>query len=278
MSDGAVFERKEVKYRISAQQLRAVLEALDGRLAPDKYGQVKVESLYLDTPERLLIGRSLEKPLYKEKLRVRGYGGLAVGGPVFVEVKKKFRGIVYKRRVSMSFEAAFAYLSGMPYEAACARYPLPDARAQAAALKPRSLQIAREIDAFVARYQPLEPSMLISCKRVAYAPAAAEVPSDLRITFDTELSYVDSPAWSAAGVERAGGARERQAAHARHAAASAHSTLLQPGEAIMEIKNRGPYPLWLTHALAAADVKPSSFSKYGAAYCASLTKKGDRCA
>lgn len=258
MPDGAVFERKEVKYRISQSQLQALLGTLEGCMAPDAYGCVLVESLYFDTPERLLIARSLEKPLYKEKLRVRSYGRPEPGDCVFVEVKKKFRGIVYKRRVGMSLEAARAYLDGAPYERACRDRPLSDARAQAASFAPRSLQIAREIDAFVARYAPLVPSMRIACNRVAYAPASVDIPADLRITFDTDLVYVD-------------------ALDPQHPC----GTLLGTGEAIMEIKARGSYPLWLAHVLARADVKPSSFSKYGAAYRACMAmkaKKGGCCA
>lgn len=258
MSDLAVFERKETKYRIDAQQHAAIRAALEGRMEPDAYGLVRVESLYFDTSERLLIARSLEKPLYKEKLRVRSYGRPEPDSRVFVEVKKKFRGIVYKRRVGMSVEAARAYLDGAPYERACRDRPLLDARAQATSFAPRSLQIAREIDAFVARYAPLAPSMRIACNRVAYAPVADDVPSDLRITFDTGLSYVD----------------ELDPQHPC-------GTLLGAGEAIMEVKARGSYPLWLAHALAQADVKPSSFSKYGAAYRACMAmkaKKGGCCA
>ena len=68
------FERKEVKYRLNAKQHREVLDALAGRMAADEYGRTRITSLYFDTPTRDLIARSLEKPLYKEKLRVRWYG------------------------------------------------------------------------------------------------------------------------------------------------------------------------------------------------------------
>ena len=121
-----VFERKEVKYRLDARQAETMRRALEGHMEPDAYGRTTVRSLYLDTPERTLIERSLDKPLYKEKLRLRCYGALADDGLVFVEIKKKFEGIVYKRRVGCSYAAARAYLGGMPYEDACARFPLAD--------------------------------------------------------------------------------------------------------------------------------------------------------
>lgn len=69
-----VFERKEVKYRLDAAQRSAMLTALEGRMAVDDYGTTSIVSRYFDTPDRALIERSLDKPLYKEKLRVRSYG------------------------------------------------------------------------------------------------------------------------------------------------------------------------------------------------------------
>lgn len=112
-----VFERTEKKYRLDACQHRSMLAALAGRMEPDVFGVTRITSLYFDTPDRLLIERSLDKPLYKEKLRLRRYGEATDEGDcVFVEIKKKYKGVVYKRRVGMSQAAANAYLGGMPYE------------------------------------------------------------------------------------------------------------------------------------------------------------------
>lgn len=86
-----VFERKEVKYRLDAAQYKAVLSAMKGRLAPDAYGSTLVRSMYFDTEGRDMIARSIEKPLYKEKLRVRSYGTPAEDDAVFVEIKKEIR-------------------------------------------------------------------------------------------------------------------------------------------------------------------------------------------
>ena len=154
------FERKEVKYRLNAKQHREVLNALAGRMAADEYGRTRITSLYFDTPTRDLIARSLEKPLYKEKLRLRWYGTPTSGERVYVEIKKKYDGIVYKRRVGCSLTAAYAYLMGrVPYENACVQNPLSDQLQQDEALTLHSIQIAREIDAFAARYRNLRPSM-----------------------------------------------------------------------------------------------------------------------
>ena len=94
-----VFERKEVKYRLGAERASRLQEALADRMAPDIFGTSQVTSLYYDTPERALIERSLDKPVYKEKLRVRWYGhlGCSADTPAYLELKKKFKGIVYER-------------------------------------------------------------------------------------------------------------------------------------------------------------------------------------
>lgn len=293
------FERKELKYRLSGAQQQRVIDALAGRMAPDMYGNSLVTSLYFDTPTRALIARSVEKPLYKEKLRVRWYGAQSPESRVFVEVKKKFAGIVYKRRVGCTQAAARAFLAGeASYAEACARFPLPDAGEQQEACAPRSRQIAREISQFLHAHGPLSPSMVIRCARVAYAPvgviaAASEgvavcapapirgtgvdeavqpgvalppdVPADLRITFDSEVTYRD-----------VAGAASPWDAHA-------HARLLTPGSALMEVKTSHPLPLWLVEALSGVSAYPSSFSKYGAAYeaCEGERRallKGGRCA
>lgn len=142
------FERKEVKYRLDAAQRHAMLTAIERRMAVDDYGTTSIASRYFDTPDRALIERSLGKPLYKEKLRVRSYGIPGEDDQVFVELKKKYQGIVYKRRVGCSYAATRAYMGGMPYEQACREFPLPDPILAEASLSSRSLQIAREIDAF----------------------------------------------------------------------------------------------------------------------------------
>ena len=111
-----VFERKEVKYRISRRQYRMLRAAFGERMQEDSFGRSLVTSRYFDTEERSLIARSLEKPLYKEKLRVRTYGIDA--DRAFVELKKKFKGIVYKRRIAMTPRSAERFLGGLPYDEA----------------------------------------------------------------------------------------------------------------------------------------------------------------
>lgn len=289
----SVFKRVEKKYRIGAAERAAVEAAAGGPMAVDAYGRTRITSLYLDTPERSMIARSVEKPLYKEKLRLRAYGdaagvalmgvfgagpivrepgglplsdgevetrvasglqapGAAAALPVFFGIKKKFKGIVYKRRLALTLPAALAFVSGLPYEQACARWPLSDAALAAAALSPATRQIARELEAAMDRWLPLVPSMGIACDRAAWAyrPEMFQeregdelFDSELRITFDDCLEYLDC--------------------HCFH---SPWRPIIESSESVMEIKSAGPYPPWLVEVLSAERIYPASFTKYGNAY------------
>lgn len=289
----SVFKRVEKKYRIGAAERAVVEAAAGGPMAVDAYGRTRITSLYLDTPERAMIARSVEKPLYREKLRLRAYGdaagvalmgafgagpivrepgglplsdgevetrvaaGLQVPGaaaalPVFFGIKKKFKGIVYKRRLALTLPAALAFVSGLPYEQACARWPLSDAALAAAALSPVTRQIARELEMAMDRWLPLVPSMGIACDRVAWAyrPEMFQeregdelFDSELRITFDDCLEYLDC-----------------------HRFRSPWRPIIESSESVMEIKSAGPYPPWLVEVLSAERIYPASFTKYGNAY------------
>lgn len=289
----SVFKRVEKKYRIGAAERAAVEAAAGGPMAVDAYGRTRITSLYLDTPERSMIARSVEKPLYKEKLRLRAYGdaagvalmgvfgagpivrepgglplsdgevetrvasglqapGAAAALPVFFGIKKKFKGIVYKRRLALTLPAALAFVSGLPYEQACARWPLSDAALAAAALSPATRQIARELEAAMDRWLPLVPSIGIACDRVAWAyrPEMFQeregdelFDSELRITFDDCLEYLDC-----------------------HRFRSPWRPIIESSESVMEIKSAGPYPPWLVEVLSAERIYPASFTKYGNAY------------
>ena len=107
-----VFERKEQKYLLDEARSRELEALLNQHLAPDRYFRSDIRSLYYDTPDYRLIHRSLEGPVYKEKLRVRSYGVPGPEGNVFVELKKKCMGVVYKRRVTMTPGQVEPFLAG----------------------------------------------------------------------------------------------------------------------------------------------------------------------
>lgn len=106
------FERYEKKYRLTAERQRAILQGMAPYMKKDAYGAYTICNIYYDTPDWRLIRTSLEKPVYKEKLRVRSYGVPGEDGRVFVELKKKYDGVVYKRRVTMRADEAVPFPGG----------------------------------------------------------------------------------------------------------------------------------------------------------------------
>ncbi|MBE5963974.1 MAG: polyphosphate polymerase domain-containing protein [Lachnospiraceae bacterium] len=167
MGSNAKFKRYELKYIINRQQYENIFNALTQHMQKDKYYRSKVCSLYYDTPDKRLIRRSIEKPVYKEKMRIRSYGVPNGDTKVFVELKKKYKGIVYKRRIEVPYDIATNYLLG------------DDSYI-------KDSQIKREIDYFKAYYAPLEPSMFLSYERIALVGNEDKA---LRITFDTNIMY-----------------------------------------------------------------------------------------
>ncbi len=157
------FERYEKKYLLTRKQYRSMLLGMAPYMKPDAHPLYSISNIYYDTAHYDLIRASLEKPVYKEKLRVRSYGVPGSRDKVFVELKKKYDGVVYKRRVTMEMQAAVRYLHGVK--------------------KGDGSQISREIDYFMRLYRP-EPKVLIAYDREAYAAVNG---GELRITFDTAL-------------------------------------------------------------------------------------------
>jgi len=161
-----IFQRYELKYLLNFHQLQALLDAMAPHMVPDEYSHSSIRNLYLDTPDFLLIRRSLERPAYKEKLRVRSYGQAGTQEPVFVELKKKYRSVVYKRRISLPQDQAMACLSG--------EMPWPDS------------QIGRELAYTMGFYQTLRPAMFLSYERDSFRGTEDE---NFRVTFDTKIRY-----------------------------------------------------------------------------------------
>lgn len=165
--NGYTFERRELKYRITDAQRAALEAAFDARMVPDEYGESTICNIYYDTADYRLIRASLEKPAYKEKLRLRSYGVTEPGGEVFLELKKKYKGIVYKRRITLPEDAAGDFIAG--------RAPLGEHG-----------QIGREIEYFTAFYAPLLPAVHLSYERSAWF---SREDRDLRITFDKNIRF-----------------------------------------------------------------------------------------
>lgn len=157
-----IFRRYEYKYLLTRQQHRAILDILQEHMTLDQYGRSTISNFYYDTPSFLLIRTSLEHPCYKEKLRLRTYGSDSTHA--FLELKKKYDGIVYKRRISLPLQNALDCM-------AC-RTPFPDS------------QIGHELQAAVNRYPRLRPAVFLSYEREAYYDPDG---SDFRVTFDENI-------------------------------------------------------------------------------------------
>lgn len=224
MDTGMVFRRYEVKYLLTAKQKEEILAAMEPHMKPDTYGRTTIRNLYYDTDSYRLARASMEKPIYKEKLRVRSYERVRAGDGVFVELKKKYDGVVYKRRIRIAEEAARAYLD----------------RRKTASVQS---QITDEIDYFLDFYQTLSPKVFLSYEREAYFNTE---PGELRVTFDENILWRETELSLQKGIYGV--------------------AILQPGQALLEIKTPGSIPLWMVRALAGAGAARTSFSKYGCAY------------
>lgn len=165
MAVQTVFKRYELKYLLTRAQKEKVLAAMAPYMKLDQYGRTTIRNLYYDTDTYLIIRRSIERPAYKEKLRIRSYSSAAADSTVFVELKKKFGGVVYKRRISLPNENAMMWLSG---EKHCGQHT----------------QIANEIDYFLSLYGTLHPTVFLSYEREAYY---CNDGTDFRVTFDDTI-------------------------------------------------------------------------------------------
>ncbi len=161
------FKRYEMKYMLTYKQKEAIVATISPYMRMDKYGRTTIRNLYFDTENFRLIRRSIEKPVYKEKLRLRSYCLASPEGDVFVELKKKYKSVVYKRRLVLPEEKvmeAFAKGESLPVQS----------------------QIGDEIQYFREYYGGLAPRVFLSYEREAFYSLDG---SDFRITFDENILY-----------------------------------------------------------------------------------------
>ena len=168
MSDQMIFKRHEIKYMITSEQLELIKNAFEEHMIADEHGESTICSLYFDTPSFQLIRRSIEHPIYKEKLRLRSYGVAHADTKVFVELKKKYKKVVYKRRITLTEKDAMRYLLEGEID--------------------KRTQITDEIDYFKEFYPGIAPAMLLMYKREAYY---SKEDRDFRVTFDRDVLWRD---------------------------------------------------------------------------------------
>ena len=227
-----VFNRYEKKYMVDERTFDRLIVRLSDYMALDAYNMEHefygISNIYYDTPNDELIRRSIEKPVYKEKLRLRAYGVPELDDDVYVEIKKKYKDMVNKRRTSMKLSQAYAYLNENQF------LNLEQ--------KTMNRQVLHEIDYFK-NFYGLVPKVYIAYDRRAYFEIND---GDFRLTFDTNI-------------------RTRRK-HLRLEEDLEGTRLLPEGQFLMEVKILNAAPMWFAKLMAECDVKPVSFSKYGTEY------------
>ena len=228
MSNQMIFKRYEIKFMVPRARLKKIQMNMASHMIPDIHGQSTIYSLYFDTPDHLLVSRSLEHPVYKEKLRLRSYGKCTPASQVFLELKKKYDSVVYKRRVSMTEADAEKYLYfSIPFQGE--NYT--------------DRQIFQEIDYARNLYQDLAPSILLTYHRMAFYDREN---ADFRVTFDQNILWRDYDLSLCKGIYG--------------------KELLPRDTVLMEVKSAGAIPLWFVDILSENHLYKQNFSKYGTAY------------
>ena len=231
--DEKTFERVEKKYLLTKNEADRLAGTIRLYMHEDNYFKSKVFNLYYDTPNYDLIIKSIDNPMFKEKLRARSYGGY---NKVFLEIKTKLRGkefnVGHKRRVLMT-------------KSDYRKFTNHKKTAESIVLKTSAdkhdLQIAREVDHLMQHFN-LEPKILVYYDRESYVGAKS-----LRITFDRNLHYRD---------------QDLKFVRRKKDPAFFNSEKC----IIMEVKAHGVLPLWLSRALSESKIFPARFSKIGKVY------------
>ncbi|WP_315111207.1 polyphosphate polymerase domain-containing protein [Clostridium intestinale] len=226
-----VFNRYENKFQMNKELYMDFKRELLKRMEMDEFNQndefYKIANLYYDTKDDLLIRRSLDKPKYKEKVRLRSYGVPEENDKVYLEVKKKFKGIVNKRRTTLKLDEAYEFLD--------------------TGIKPEykeymNKQVLKELS-YILKLYDLEPKVYIAYDRIAYFEKENR---EFRVTFDTnirtrrydlKLEYGDYG-----------------------------NNLVEDDLWLMEVKAENTVPLWFSKLLSEYKLYSSSFSKYGNEY------------
>lgn len=223
-----VFARYEVKYMLTVEQYRELRNRLLPYMNEDHYGWHTICNLYYDTPQDELIRYSMTKPVYKEKLRLRSYGTPGQRDKVFLEIKKKYDRIVYKRRIQIPLNQTHQILWG---QGVPERFEFQEQ------------QILREIRYLASSYQALYPKVYLAYDRVALADKEN---GDFRVTFDRNIRsrYTNVCLTDPEGTV----------------------PLTEEDCYLMETKICGATPLWFARQLDELGIYPVSFSKYGQVY------------
>ena len=225
-----VFKRREIKYVLTTKQAALLQQIASKYMVEDKFGRSNVKSIYFDTANHVLIRRSLEKPLYKEKFRIRFYGKAGAGDDVFLEIKKKLKHVVYKRRVKLEYQEALDFMAGKNDKQVVENKG------------PKELQILKELQYARDFYGGLVQSAYIEYDRIALAGIEDK---NLRLTFDCNICMISQDS---------------------NSGKSKSHRILPEGKVLLEVKTLNGLPLWLREFIGKEHITKGSFSKYGEAY------------
>ena len=223
-----VFNRFEHKYLLNQKTYEEVLCQMDRHMELDAYNAghkpYTIANIYYDTADDYLIRTSLSSPTYREKLRLRAYGVPKMDSTVFLEIKKKYNGLVNKRRTTICLEDAYRFIQS----GKC-----PDCT------EGINLQVLRELSYFLTHYT-LFPKLYLAYDRIAYFEKGNP---DLRISFDQNI-------------------RSRRTEVSLEKGDYGTPLMDEPFY-LMEVKTSLAKPLWLAHLLADIGIFRTGFSKYG---------------
>lgn len=235
MAYANTFKRKEMKFLLDEDQYKLLKDEISQYMTEDKFGLHTIMNIYLDNLNDDIIRNSMEKPAYKEKLRLRAYGkGAEDNSKAFLEIKKKFKGVTYKRRLEGRYKELFDYVS----EGKCPTLPDFEHR-----------QVFREIDYLVQRMS-LMPKVVICYDREAFF---GNDDKEFRLTFDGNIRFRRSEL-----DLRSGDAGEK---------------VIGSPYRIMEVKSADSIPMWLVRILSENKIYQGSFSKYAKIYIQELNSR-----
>ncbi len=233
-----VFNRYELKFILDKSMAQEMIQALKGHVMLDQYGDgegfYRIINLYYDTEDHLFFHETVNRQEFRQKLRLRAYNKVSIDTPVFLEIKKKYDGVVYKRRTMLTLQDAYAFLAkGQEQQ----DYSVYDAS---------NVQILGEV-AFLKRFYSLAPKVVVSYDRQAFLGIKE---NDLRITFDSNLRKRESDLKLESGPWG--------------------ELFMDASSYILEIKVNGRIPLWLAQILSGFQCWRQGYSKYTSSYNAEL--------
>lgn len=225
------FNRVEEKYIITTKIYNSIIKDIEEYMFFDEYSKngkfYQICNIYYDTEDDNLIRTSMQKPRYKEKFRLRSYGIPSYDTKVFLEVKKKYRGIVNKRRTILTLREGYNFANtGI----------IPEIKDY------MNTQVLKELKYSFDLYR-LMPKVFISYERSALF---GKEDSSFRVTFDKNII---------------GRREEIGLEYGIFGERIADKDIM-----IMEVKYSDRIPLWFTAILRKYSLEKTSFSKYGAEY------------